>query len=77
MLINYKGKRTIVALIFALLGGAMILASQVYTFNINHYYLGVVFLLLGVWVNASFRFFYREYIIPFFDKIILKKPEKL
>ena len=73
ILINYKGKRTIIASILVLLGSALILASQVYTFDVHHYYLGTLFLMIGVWVNASFRFFYRKYIIPLFAKLVPKR----
>ncbi len=66
ILINYKGKRTIIAASLAGSGCLLMLASQFYTFNINHYYLGTFILLFGVWVNASFRFFYRQWIKPLF-----------
>lgn len=76
ILINYKGKRTIAASILVLLGSSFILASQVYTFNVHHYYLGTSLLMVGVWINASFRFFYRKYITPFFSKLTPFIPTK-
>jgi len=69
ILVNYKGQRTIAAAILVLLGSSLILASQVYTFSVEHYYIGAVLLMVGVWVNASFRFFYIKYIAPFFTKL--------
>ena len=48
----------------AALGSVLMLASQFYTFDINHYYIGTSLLLFGVWVNASFVFFYRQWIKP-------------
>lgn len=64
ILMNYKGKRTLIAAGLATLGSLLMLASQFYTFEINHYYLGTFLLLFGVWINASFRFFYRQWIKP-------------
>ena len=64
ILMNYKGKRTLIAAILATLGSFLMLASQFYTFDINHYYIGTSLLLFGVWVNASFVFFYRQWIKP-------------
>jgi len=66
ILMNYKGKRTIIAATLAALGCLAMLTSQFYTFDINHYYIGTFLLLFGVWVNASFRFFYRQWIKPLF-----------
>ena len=67
ILMNYKGKRTIAAAALAATGSLLMLASQFYTFDINHYYIGTFLLLFGVWVNASFRFFYRQWIKPIFS----------
>lgn len=66
ILLNYKGQRTIVAASLVGLGSLLMILSQYYTFNINHFYLGTFLLLFGVWVNASFRFFYRQWIKPLF-----------
>ena len=70
ILMNYKGRRTLIAASFAASGILLMLASQFYTFNINHYYIGTFLLLFGVWVNASFRFFYRQWIKPLFSRLI-------
>ena len=67
ILMNYKGRRTLIAATFASTGSLLMLASQFYTFDINHYYIGTFLLLFGVWVNASFRFFYRQWIKPLFS----------
>jgi len=67
ILLNYKGKRTIIAATFVGVGSLLMFACQFYTFNINHYYIGTFLLLFGVWVNASFRFFYRQWIKPLFS----------
>ena len=66
ILLNYKGKRTIIAAALVGIGSLFMLACQFYTFNINHYYIGTFLLLFGVFVNASFRFFYRKWIKPLF-----------
>ena len=70
IIMNYKGKRTIIAASLAALGSLLMLTSQFYTFDINHYYIGTFLLLFGVWVNASFRFFYRQWIKPLFSRLI-------
>ncbi len=64
ILLNYRGKRTIAAASLVVTGSLLMLACQFYTFNMSHYYLGTFLLLFGVWVNASFRFFYRQWIKP-------------
>jgi len=66
ILFNYKGKRTIAAATLVGIGSLLMFACQFFTFNMTHYYLGMFFLLFGVWVNASFRFFYRKWIMPMF-----------
>ena len=68
ILLNYRGKRTIIAATLVGTGSLLMLACQFYTFDINHYYLGTFFLLFGVWVNASFRFFYKQWIKPIFNE---------
>ena len=68
ILLNYRGKRTIIAATLVGTGSLLMLACQFYTFDINHYYLGTFFLLFGVWVNASFRFFYKQWIKPIFSE---------
>ena len=67
ILLNYRGKRTIAAAALVGTGSLLMLACQFYTFNINHYYIGTFLVLFGVWVNASFRYFYRQWIKPLFS----------
>ena len=74
ILLNYKGKRTIAAAALVASGSLLMLISQFYTFEINHYYIGTFLLLFGVWVNASFRFFYKKWIQPLFVNLKLKIP---
>ena len=54
VLLNYRGKRTIVAASLILFGSLFILRSELYTGDILGYYFGAAMLMLGVWVNASF-----------------------
>ena len=70
ILLNYRGKRTIIAATLVGAGSLLMLTCQFYTFNINHYYIGTFLLLFGVWVNASFRFFYRQWIKPLVSRLI-------
>lgn len=72
VLLNYKGNRTIIATSLITLGTLLMLGCQLYTFNISHYYLGTFLILFGVWVNASFRFFYRKWILPAFNSVFIK-----
>lgn len=67
LFLNYKGKRTIIAAALVGTGSLLMLACQFYTFNINHFYIGTFLLLFGVWVNASFRYFYRQWLKPIFS----------
>ena len=67
IVLNYRDKRTILAIAFVCAGSLLMLACQFYTFNMNHYYLGTFLLLFGVWVNASFKYFYRQWLKPLFS----------
>jgi len=67
IILNYRGKRTLIAAALVGTGSLLMLACQFYTFNINHYYIGTFLLLFGVWFNASFRYFYRQWIKPLFS----------
>ena len=75
IILNYRGKRTIIAASLVGLGSLLMLSCQFYTFNIAHYYFGTTLLIFGVWVNASFRYFYRQWIKPLFNKMISKTIE--
>lgn len=67
ILLNYKGRRTIAAAALVAVGTLLMFASQFYTFEINHYYIGTTLILFGIWVNASFRFFFRKWVQPLFN----------
>ena len=67
ILLNYKGKRTLIAAALVAAGSAFMLTGAFYFGDINLYYIGTFLLLFGVWVNASFRFFYRQWIRPLFN----------
>jgi len=69
ILLNYRGRRTIAAIALVGTGSLLMFACQFYTFNITHYYIGTFLLLFGVWVNASFRYFFRVWIKPLFSKL--------
>lgn len=69
IVLNNRGKRTIAAAALVGTGSLMMLACQFYTFNINHYYIGTFLILFGVWVNASFRYFFRKWFKPLFSRL--------
>lgn len=75
IVMNNRGKRTIIAASLVGIGSMLMLLCQFYSFNIMHYYIGTGLLLFGVWVNASFRYFYRQWIAPLFKKWINKTIE--
>ena len=60
---NYKGLRTQIACFFILMGGALIVYSELFTGLLQSYYWGSAILLLGVWLNGSLPFFLRT-ILP-------------
>ena len=61
---NYKGLRTIGAVSLVLLGSYFIISSELRTGELAEYYWGAFFLLLGVWMNGSFYFFFRKWVRP-------------
>lgn len=71
ILINYKGYRTLAAAGLVIAGSGLVLAEEFFTGEIAHYNLGALLLLLGVWVNGSFQYFYRKWMQPLFQKINL------
>ena len=62
ILINYKGNRTLIAATLVAAGILLMFTGQFYTFNVSQYNWGTFLIFFGVWVNASFRFFYKKYI---------------
>lgn len=66
ILFNYRGKRTWFAASLVILGSLLIIRTELYTGELQEYYIGAFALLMGVWVNASFMFFYRKWMKPIF-----------
>ena len=73
VLINYRGKRTIFSAIMVLIGSMLIIRTELYTGEIIEYYYGVGLLMIGVWVNASFYYFFFRFIKPLFNFLKFKK----
>lgn len=69
ILLNPRGKRTWIATSLVLIGICAIAVSELYTGEMMQYYLGSGVLMMGVWINANFLYFYRIYIYPLFKKI--------
>lgn len=61
ILLNRKGAKTYWAAAAVLIGGAMITYSELYTGSLSTYYWGTTILIIGVWINGSFSYFYRTY----------------
>lgn len=53
ILLNFRDKRTWMALAIAGLGAGLLLSSQYFLWDIVWYYTGVLLLLLGSWLNGS------------------------
>ncbi len=66
---NYKGRRTLAAAAMIIAGSVLLIDSELRTGELTTYYWGVAFLLIGVWVNGSFRYFYRRFFRPVINKI--------
>ena len=64
IILNNKGRRTIIAAIVATIGILFLAISQFYSLSEHLYYLSVGLLFFGIWYNGSFHYFYRNY----FDK---------
>lgn len=60
ILLNYRGWRTWLAVSFVLVGSILIMFSELSSGDLTHYYQGVVLLIFGVWMNASFLYFFRK-----------------
>lgn len=61
---NYKGIRTLVAAGFVLAGSVLVLANAFLETELWVHFSGTFLLLLGVWVNGSFRYVFRKWIQP-------------
>lgn len=65
ILLNFRGKRTWFAAGLVVLGSSLIIGTELFTGELTNYYYGAFLLLMGVWVNASFMFFFRKWINVF------------
>ncbi len=60
--------KTIIAAFLVLLGSYFLYVSEMYTGELNEYYIGAGLLLMGVWLNANMMFFYNKYFKKYIDK---------
>jgi hypothetical protein len=67
ILLNRKGRKTWVALALASTGILFLIIGQFYFISMISYYLGVLLLFFGIWLNGSLPYFYRKY-VPGFKK---------
>ncbi len=77
VLFNYRGKRTWFAASLVLMGSFLIIQTELYTGELTGYYYGAGLLLLGVWANASLLYFYKKWIVPFFNYLWTGKFESV
>jgi len=61
ILLNHKGKKTIIAGTLAFTGIIILLFSQFYFPSEPLYYLATALLFFGIWFNGSFEYFYKKY----------------
>jgi len=61
ILINFKGKKTWIALGISSIAILLIVSSQFYFISSTQYYIGTGLLLFGIWYNGSFSYFYKKY----------------
>ena len=54
LLLNWRGQRTILAIIVAMIGFSIILLIHQLMLSPDFYNLGAGLLLLGIWLNGSF-----------------------
>jgi len=74
---NYKGMRTLGAAALVLSGSYFIISSELRTGDLAEYYWGAFFLLLGVWMNGSFYYFFRQWVRPAYDFVKDKYLERV
>ena len=67
---NQKGTKTWIALLLALAGIAFLVLGQFYFISSVNYYIGVMLLFFGIWLNGSFLHYYYKYAQPY---LIIKK----
>lgn len=61
ILLNYRGIRTVLALITALVGVIFLIISELFTGELSFYYWGSSLLFFGIWMNGSLYYFYRKF----------------
>jgi len=59
---NYKGSKTVIAMLIAMVGVALLFISQIYTMSSPLYYTAVVILFFGIWFNGSFFHFFNKFL---------------
>ena len=67
ILMNYRGRRTLFSALMVLAGSILLIRTELFTGEVVEYYYGVGLLMIGVWVNASFYYFYYRFIKPAFS----------
>ena len=60
IVLNRKGRRTWFALGLVTIGIVFLVAGQFYFISQVNYYLGVLFLFFGIWINGSFWHYYQK-----------------
>ncbi len=60
IILNYRGKRTWFAALLVVLGSLLIIQAELFTGELGEYYYGAAALLLGVWINGSFLYFFKK-----------------
>ena len=69
IVLNNRGKRTIAAAVLVGTGSLLMLACEFYSFNLSHYYIGTFLIFFGVWVNASFKYFFKKWFKPLLSRL--------
>jgi len=65
ILLNNRGKKTIISLMIVITGIGLIIASQLVLMDSLSYTIGAFILLFGIWFNGSFDYFYRRITLKF------------
>ena len=73
ILLNFRGRRTWIAAALVIIGSILIIRTELITGDLGEYYLGASALLLGVWVNASFMFFYKKWMYPILAHLLSRE----
>ena len=62
ILLNNKGSRTLISVSIVSIGILLLAISQFVILSEPLYYLACLIMLLGIWYNGSFTFFYKKYL---------------